>query len=265
MARKKITIATWNVNSVRTRLPHLLGWLESDRPDIVLLQELKCTDEQFPRMEIEELGYNIATYGEKTYNGVAILSKYQIDDVARGLNENSDDRQARYIEAVVYHPELVVRVASVYVPNGQDALSEKFSYKLRFLEKFTEHIKNILAYNEVLVVGGDYNIAPDDADVHNPKEWEGSVLTHNEVRRAWKKIINLGMYDACEVNGDNDSRYTWWDYRGNSFAVDDGLRIDHFLLSPQAMDRLGGHCVNRGVRAMERPSDHAPVIIEIDL
>ena len=257
-----VSIATWNVNSIRSRLPHLLDWLRTDKPEIVLLQELKCTDDVFPAMEIEELGYNIAIYGEKTYNGVAILSKFPINDIVRGLPDNSDDMHARYIEAVVSLPKTAIRVASVYVPNGQETSSDKFAYKLRFLEKLYAHIKILLSYEEILVIGGDYNIAPEDDDVHDPKEWEGSVLTHNEVRKAFRKISNLGVYDACRVlNPTGKTEYSWWDYRANALSSDNGLRIDHLLLSPQAADRLSTYHVKKDIRELEKASDHAPVVI----
>jgi len=256
-----ISIATWNVNSVRSRLAHLLSWLKDGKPDIVLLQELKCTEESFPFMEIEELGYNVAIYGEKSYNGVAILSKFPLNDICRGLSDNEADSQSRYIEAVVNLPKGAIRVASVYVPNGQESTSEKFAYKLRFLDKFFHHVKHLLAYEEVLIIGGDYNIAPHDSDVHAPKEWEGSTLTHDEVRKALRRVFNLGIYDACRVlKADGDSEYSWWDYRGNSFASDNGLRIDHLLLSPQAADRLSEYYVKKDLRELDKASDHAPVV-----
>ncbi len=257
-----ISIATWNVNSIRSRLPHLLDWLRTDKPDIVLLQELKCTDDVFPAMEIEELGYNIAIYGEKTYNGVAILSKFPLNDITRGLSGDDEDKHARYIEAVVNLPKTAIRVVSVYVPNGQEVPSDKFSYKLRFLDRLYEHIKNLLTYEEILVIGGDYNIAPDDSDVHDPKLWAGSVLTHDEVRYRFRKIINLGIYDACRVlQPEGNTEYSWWDYRGNALASDNGLRIDHLLLSPQAADRLTEYNVKKELRELEKASDHAPVVI----
>lgn len=255
-----ITIATWNVNSVRTRLPHLLDFLHTEKPDVVLLQELKCLDDAFPAMEIEELGYNLATHGEKSYNGVAILSKFPISDVLRGLEGEPEDTQSRYIEAVLSLPKSAIRVASVYVPNGNEVTSDKFAYKLRFLERLKNQLKNLLSYEEILIVGGDYNIAPTDADVHNPKAWEGSVLTHDEVRKAWRRIANLGMYDAALLIGNRE--YTWWDYRANAFNADDGLRIDHQLLSPQAADKIVSYQVVKRLRALEKPSDHAPVLAE---
>ena len=207
----------------------MLDWLKRDKPDIVLLQETKCVNEAFPSMEIEELGYNLALHGEKTYNGVAILSKFPLSDIGKGLPDGGDDAQARYIEAVCSVPSLresettaaiqngatnwiasssttpsndeytPIRVASVYVPNGQDAQSSKFPYKLRFLDRLYAHVKTLLTYEEMLAIGGDYNIAPEDADVHDPKLWQGTVLTHDAVRRAFRRLLWLGMYDAFRV------------------------------------------------------------------
>ena len=256
-----ITIATWNVNSVRSRIVHLLDWLKSDKPDIILLQELKCTDDAFPFMEIEELGYNIVTHGQKTYNGVAILSKFPIDDVTRGIPGNEEDINSRYIEGVLNVPGGAVRVASVYVPNGQTVPSQKFTYKLGFLDHLKNHIEKLLAYEEILVIGGDYNIAPEDSDVTNVKEWEGSVLTHDEARTKWRKIMNLGVYDACRVKTPTgQSENSWWDYRANGFGAGNGLRIDHLLLSPQAADKLNDYQVIKSLRALDKPSDHTPVV-----
>ncbi len=257
-----VSIATWNVNSIRSRLLHLLDWLRTDKPEIVLLQELKCTEDTFPAMEIEELGYNIAIHGEKSYNGVAILSKFPLSDIVRGLPDNADDVHARYIEAVVSLPKTALRVASVYVPNGQETTSDKFPYKLRFLEKLYAHIKTLLSYEEILVIGGDYNIAPEDDDVHDPKTWEGSVLTHDLVRKAFHKITNLGVYDACRIlHPTGKTEYSWWDYRAGALAADNGLRIDHLLLSPQAADRLSTYHIKKDIRELEKASDHAPVVI----
>lgn len=251
-----LSIATWNVNSVRTRLPHLLGWLREDAPDILLLQEIKCIDEQFPRMEIEELGYNITTHGQKSYNGVAILSKFPLEDITRGLPENHGDDHARYIEAVATTPMGVVRVASVYVPNGSEVGSEKYAHKLSFLGHLATHAARLRSHDEMLVIGGDYNIAPTDADAANPKAWAGSVLTSDEVRTAFRRLLNLGLYDA-DANG---HQLSWWDYRAGAFEKNDGLRIDHLLLSPQAMDKLNSCHVAIKTRALEKPSDHAPVV-----
>lgn len=217
-------------------------------------------NEVFPVMEVEELGYNLALNGQKTYNGVAILSRFPLSDIMRGLPGNEDDPQARYVEAVASLPGSAVRVASVYVPNGQTADSEKFPYKLTFLERLNEHMKTLLSYGEALVVGGDYNIAPEDRDVHNPQAWHGSVLTHDEVRRAFRKLRNLGLQDAYRLACPDKNEYSWWDYRAGAFDRDDGLRIDHLLLSAQATDMLQTCIIEKEMRAIEKASDHTPVI-----
>lgn len=251
-----LSIAAWNVNSVRTRLPHLLDFLKTESPDIVLLQETKCLDEQFPRMEIEELGYNIATHGQKSYNGVAILSKSPLEDVTHGLPGDSTDAQARYIEAITTTALGVFRVVSVYIPNGSEVGSEKYAYKQAFLERLLVHARTLRGYDEMLAIGGDYNIAPTDADVAHPQIWEGSVLTHPDMRTAFRKLTNLGLYDA----GASTHDYSWWDYRAGAYEKNDGLRIDHLLLSPQAADKLSSCNVITRMRALEKPSDHAPVM-----
>ncbi len=266
--RPPITIATWNVNSIKSRLQHLLDWLRADKPDIVLLQELKCTNENFPAMEIEDLGYNIAVHGEKTYNGVAILSKFPLHDIKKGMTGDDADIQSRYIEAVITLQNAALRVASVYVPNGQTTDSDKFQYKLRFLERFKEHCKTLLSYEEMLVIGGDYNIAPTDEDVHNPKAWQGSVLTLDDVRAAWRRIEHLGMYNAFRLTDHQPlatGHYSWWDYRAGAFERDDGLLIDHLLLSPQAADKIQRCEINKHLRELEKPSDHTPVIVTLSL
>jgi exodeoxyribonuclease III len=275
-----ISVATWNVNSVKSRLPHLLEWLKADKPDVVLLQETKCVDDAFPKMEIEELGYNLALHGEKSYNGVAILSKCPLDDIRRGVPGNESDSQARYIEAVVsvsgerwsvngkttqsstirHPPSTVMRVASVYVPNGQSPDSDKFQHKLQFLERLRDHFKTLLSYEEMLAVGGDYNIAPFDIDVHNPKYWANTVLCHSEVRQRLRSVLHMGIYDAHRICNPSDPGFSWWDYRAGAFDRDDGLRIDHLLLSPQSTDRLKRCCVKKDLRALEKASDHAPVV-----
>ncbi|MDE3060909.1 MAG: exodeoxyribonuclease III [Pseudomonadota bacterium] len=258
-------IATWNVNSVKIRLVQLLEWLKRDKPDIVLLQETKCVNDAFPAMEIEELGYNLALHGEKTYNGVAILSRFPLEDVRRGLPGDDGDSQARYIEAVVSLPQQALRVASVYVPNGQSADSDKFQYKLRFLDRLCAHVATLLPYEEMLIIGGDYNIAPDDRDVHDPRLWQGSVLTHDEARQRLRRILYLGMYDAWRLCHPQERAYSWWDYRANAFERDDGLRIDHLLLSPQAADSAESCIIEKDMRTVEKASDHTPVVIQLSV
>ncbi len=255
-----VSIATFNVNSIRARLPNVLAWLCEAKPDIVLLQELKCVDEQFPALEIEDLGYNCAIYGEKTYNGVAILSKFKLEDVSRGLQGDEADTQARYIEALVHTPLGVMRVASVYVPNGQEVGSDKFAYKLKFLGRLYAKLKAILEYEEMVVIGGDYNVAPENLDVYDSRRLSETVCFHSEERKRLRKILHLGYADAFRQLHPDDPGFSWWDYRGGAFEAGHGLRIDHLLLSPQAADRLTACEVHTSVRAAEKASDHAPVV-----
>lgn len=255
-----VRIATWNVNSVRSRLPHLLEWLRTDGVEIVLLQELKCTNDVFPSMEIEELGYNIALHGEKTYNGVAILSRFPLSDITRELPGDSTDTQARYIEAVASLKGSAVRIASVYVPNGQEVGSDKFAYKLKFLERLRDHMAQLLTLDEAIIVGGDYNVAPEDIDVYAPKILAGSVCFHPEERTRFRAIEHLGWYDAFRLKCPDERRFSWWDYRGGGWEGNKGLRIDHLLLSPQAADKLSACDMLSAIRGLEKASDHAPVV-----
>lgn len=259
-----VSIATWNVNSVKARLPHLLDWLKHSQTDIVLLQECKCEDDKFPAIEIEDLGYNLAVHGQKTYNGVAILSKFPLDDVTRGL-PNFDDEQARYIEAVVSIDKTAIRVASIYVPNGQAVDSDKFSYKLRFLKQLHRHASSLLRHEEILVLGGDYNVAPFALDVYDPKALDGAICYHPEERAALHTILNSGLYDAYRTKHPHDQHYSWWDYRGGSYQNGQGLRIDHLLMSAQAMDVMSQCLIDESPRRLEKPSDHAPVVATLKL
>lgn len=259
---KNLIMATWNVNSVRARLPLLLQWLNTSCPDIVLLQETKCEDHHFPTDPIEDLGYNIAHFGQKTFNGVAILSKYPIHNVIRDI-PHLDHNHARYIEGEISVDNHCLRVASVYVPNGQSVGSEAYAYKLRFLDALFDHLKNTLSFGERTLIGGDYNIAPTDRDVYDPKAWHEEVLCSREERRAFAALTHLGYVDVLAYV--EPSPFTWWDYRGGAFQRDKGLRIDHILASPK-----GAECIQRGwvekhVRTWDKTSDHAPVCVEIDL
>lgn len=258
---RTISIATFNINSIKARLPNLLAWLDEAKPDIVLLQELKCVDEAFPAMEIEERGYNLAVHGQKTYNGVAILSKFPLEDIHRGLAGDPADEQARYIEAVANIPGGIMRVASAYVPNGQDVASDKFPYKLKFLERLRAHWAERLALHEVAVLGGDFNVAPEAVDVYDAKHLDGSVCYHPAERERLRALLNLGLYDAFRVaNPTAHHQFSWWDYRGGGYERGLGLRIDHLLLSPMAADRLVNCSIDEKPRQQEKPSDHAPVI-----
>jgi exodeoxyribonuclease-3 len=248
-------IATWNVNSIRARLPIALDWLKENKPDVVLLQELKCTEDDFPKSCFHDLGYNMAIYGQKTYNGVAILSHYPIDDVLKGIPDFEDDA-ARYIEAVIG----TTRIASVYVPNGQEVGAEKYDYKMAFLEKLNVHLKKTLTYGEKFILGGDFNIAPQPEDIKCPGFTNESILCSPKERHHFQGLLNLGLYDAIYHHHKDDLPMTWWDYRQSAFAKGHGLRIDHLLLSGEAADVLSSSYVDASVRGLEKASDHAPVL-----
>ena len=252
-------IATWNVNSIKARLPRLLEWLEAAQPDVVLLQELKVIDAAFPTQPIEDLGYNTAIHGQKTYNGVAILSKRPIEDVRRGLPGDENDDQARYIEAVVD----TVRVASIYLPNGNPTGSDKFPYKLAWMDRLIEHARDLLNYDEILVLGGDYNIIPEDRDCYDPVAFADDALCLPESRARWRQLQYLGLTEAFRARHPNVSAFSYWDYQGGAWQKDNGVRIDHLLLSPPAADQLGKVGIDSTPRGKERPSDHTPVWCEI--
>ncbi|WP_372074149.1 exodeoxyribonuclease III [Tistrella mobilis] len=252
-------IATWNVNSLKARLGHVLDWLAEATPDIVLLQELKLETDKFPAAEIEAAGYHFAAHGQKTYNGVAILAKAPITDVTRGL-PGFEDEQARWIEGTVAIGDQGVRVASVYVPNGQSVTSEKFPYKLAFLDAFVSHARSMLGdASRPAVIGGDFNIAPEAGDLYDPKGWAGDVLFHPEERRRFRAVLHQGWTDAFRALHAEAGRYSWWDYRAGMWQKDHGLRIDHLLLSPEACDRLEAADIDRTPRGRDKASDHTPV------
>ena len=248
-------IATWNVNSIKARLPNVLDWLREASPDVVLLQETKCVDEGFPELEIGDLGYNVAVHGQKTYNGVAILAKRPIEDVQRGLPGDESDVEARYIEGLVGD----VRVASVYVPNGQSVGSDRFAYKLAFFARLHDRIAALLGQEEAMVIGGDYNVAPAPEDVYDPERLDGTVCYHPDERAAWRRIVHLGVTDAFRALHGEPGRYSWWDYRSRGFETGHGYRIDHLLLSPQAVDRLDDADIDVNPRTQPKASDHTPV------
>jgi exodeoxyribonuclease-3 len=254
-----LKIATWNVNSVRARVPHLAAWLSRFSPDVVLLQELKCTDADFPVLEIEAAGYKAAFQGQKSYNGVAILAREAIEDVAIGLPGDPQDEQARYIEATVSG----VRVASIYLPNGNPNPGPKFDYKLGFLARLEAHASGLLGRERPTVLGGDYNICPTAADLWDEKAMVGDALVDPLSRAAWRRIVNQGWTDALRQIHPHLRLYSYWDYFRDRFTHDHGLRIDHLLLSPQAADRLADANVDRSPRGLEKPSDHTPTWIEL--
>lgn len=252
-------IATWNVNSVKARLGHLTDWLKSAAPDVLLLQELKCPTDDFPRLEIEAAGYNAEVVGQKSYNGVAILAKGKIEKPLHHLPGDSDDDHARYVEATVNG----VRVASLYAPNGNPIGTPKFEYKLKFLDRLTSHMHELLASEAPVVIGGDWNVCPTDLDVWDLKAMAKDALVQPETRAAFRKILYQGWTDAVRSLHPHERHYTYWDYFQNRFARDHGLRIDMLMLSPRAADRLAGAQVDRTPRSREKASDHTPVWCEL--
>ena len=250
---------TFNVNSIKARLPRVLEWLEEAKPDVALLQETKTEDETFPLLEIRGLGYEAAVHGQKTYNGVAILSRHPIEDLRCGLPGGDGDDHARYIEATVKG----FRVASIYLPNGNPVDSEKFPYKLAWMERLRTHVRRTLLPTELpLVLGGDYNCCPTDKDVYDPKAWANDALCRPETRAQFRALVNLGLTEAWRALH-NEIAYSFWDYQGGAWQRDQGLRIDHFLLSPQAADRLVACEIDRRQRGKEKASDHTPVWVEL--
>ena len=258
-------IATWNVNSVRQRHDLLIDWLKRRGPDIVCLQEIKCVDDAFPGDEIAALGYNIAVHGQKTFNGVAILSRLPFDEVMRGLPGDDSDEQARYLEAVVSVSGGALRVASIYLPNGNPLGTPKFEYKLSWMDRLHRHAKALLAHEEPLVLAGDYNVIPEPKDARNPDQWLGDALFQPASRARFHALRHLGFTDAIRATTDAGDVYSFWDYQAGAWQRNNGIRIDHLLLSPQAADRLAAAGVDRDERAKDKPSDHVPVWLSLTL
>jgi exodeoxyribonuclease-3 len=258
-------IATWNVNSIRQRVDSLTAWLAERQPDIVCLQEIKCTDDAFPREAFEGLGYNVAVHGQKTFNGVALLSKLPFDEVAPGLMGDDDDVQARFLEAVVSTKTGVLRVVSLYVPNGNPPDSEKYTYKLKWMDRLVAFSLERLKLEEPFVLAGDYNVIPTPLDAKRPEAWKNDALFLPQTREKFQALTNLGLTDAIRAVSDAGDLYSFWDYQAGAFAKNDGIRIDHVLLSPQATDRLLDAGIDRHVRAWDKPSDHVPVYVDLDI
>jgi len=257
-----VRVATWNVNSVNARLETVLGWFAEAQPDVACLQEIKCVDEKFPTAEFERLGYNVAVHGQKSYNGVAIVSKTPLEDVRKGLPGDDGDDHARYLEAVVSDPA-PTRVAAIYLPNGNPVETDKFAYKLRWLDRLTTHARELLALEERLVLAGDYNVIPEPEDADDPASWTGDALFRPETRSAFRRLKWLGLTDAYMSADGQPGGYTFWDYQAGAWNRNHGIRIDHLLLSPQAADRLAEVTIHRAVRARDKPSDHVPVVAEL--
>ena len=260
-------IASWNVNSVKVRLPHLIAFLESAQPDVLCLQEIKCLAHDFPRLEIAALGYRVEALGQRAYNGVALISKEPARTLVCGL-PGSDDEQARYIEASFGGADgSEVRVASIYLPNGNPVgdgqLTDKFTYKLAWMERLIGHARDLLRREIPFVLAGDYNVCPADEDVYDPIAWQGDALCRIETRSRFRALMHLGLSDAYRAFHPEPHRYTFWDYQAGRWNRDEGLRIDHLLLSPHAADRVVACEIDKGPRGKERASDHTPIWCEL--
>jgi exodeoxyribonuclease III len=257
-------IATWNVNSIRQRMDSLQAWLKERQPDIVCLQEIKCTDDAFPREPLQALGYNVAVHGQKTFNGVALLSKLPFDEVAPGLIGDDGDVQARFLEALVSTKNGVLRVVSLYLPNGNGG-EDKYAYKLKWMDRLIAFSLERLTREEPFVLAGDYNVIPTPADARRPEAWVNDALFLRPTRERFRALSNLGLTDAIRSVSDGSDLYTFWDYQAGAYQKDNGIRIDHVMLSPQAADRLVDAGIDRHVRGWDKPSDHVPVYVDLDI
>ncbi len=257
-------LVTWNINGVKARLETAVAWLKEAAPDVVCLQEIKSVDEGFPAEMFEELGYTVVTHGQKGFNGVAILSKLPLEDVRARLPGDDSDEQARYLEATVIGPEKAVRVAGLYLPNGNPIGTEKFTYKLAWMARLEAHVRTLLADEMPLAVLGDYNVIPTPADAKRPEAWTGDALFQPESRAAYRALVNLGLTDAIRATHPEPGVYTFWDYQAGAWNKNDGIRIDHILLSAQAADLLRSAGIDKHIRGWEKPSDHVPVWVELD-
>jgi exodeoxyribonuclease III len=259
-----LRIATWNVNSIRQRIAPLLSFLKESAPDVLCLQELKCEDEAFPRLEVEDAGYNVVLHGQKTFNGVAILSRHPIEDSIIGLPGFDGEVQSRYIEAVISDGAGgALRVASIYAPNGNPPDTPKYAYKLSFMEALTRHAAALLRLEETTALVGDYNVIPQERDAHDPAAWAGDALFLPQSRTAYRRLLNLGYSDALRAATDEGGLYTFWDYQAGAWQKNKGVRIDHLLLSPQAADRLARVEIAKAMRGGDKPSDHAPIFADL--
>ncbi len=256
-------IATWNVNSIKQRLDHLIAFLDEVGPDLLCLQELKCVDAAFPAAEIKARGYNLAIQGQKAFNGVAILSRLPLEDVSRGLPGDASDEQARYIEAIVSVDGGAVRIASLYLPNGNPPDTDKYAYKLRWMDRLIDHARDRLALDEAFILAGDFNVIPEPRDAKNPQAWRSDALFLPATRAKFRGLINLGYTEALRACADSNGLYTFWDYQAGAWQRDNGIRIDHLALSPRAADRLAGATIHKAMRGRDKPSDHVPVSIAL--
>ncbi len=262
-------VASFNINGIKARLPAVLDWLQEAAPDVAILQEIKTVDAGFPREPFEDLGYNVETHGQKSFNGVALISKLPLEDVVRGLpdpegagREGVDDEEARYIEATVVGAR-AVRICGLYLPNGNPAPGPKYDYKLRWMERLEARAKALLSQEECFLMAGDYNVIPQAEDAARPEAWTDDALFLPETRAAFRRLVNLGLTDALRARTLAPELYTYWDFQRGAWARNDGIRIDHFLLSPQCADLLEDCRIDKEVRAREKPSDHVPIWVSL--
>lgn len=258
-------IASFNINGIKARIDALPAWLDEAQPDVAILQEIKSVDENFPRELFEERGYQVETHGQKSFNGVAILSKLPLEDVTRGLPGDEADEQARYIEATVIGAHSALRICGLYLPNGNPAPGPKYDYKLAWMERLQARAEALLALEEPFLMAGDYNIIPQDEDAKRPEAWREDALALPQSRAAYRRIVNLGLTEAFRARTQGPGHYTFWDYQAGAWNRDDGIRIDHFLLSPQCADRLTDCQIDKHVRGGDKPSDHVPIWITLDI
>lgn len=257
-------IASFNINGIKARTPALLEWLKEAKPDVVLLQEIKSVDEAFPREIFEELGYNVETHGQKSFNGVAILSKYPLREIERGLPGDKSDEQARWIEATICLPH-EIKICCLYLPNGNPLPGPKYDYKLEWMDRLYNRAKELISSEKPSLMAGDFNIIPQAEDAASPKNWVNDALFKLESRSKFRKILNLGFLDAFRACNDGPGHYSFWDYQAGAWNKNDGIRIDHFLLSPNCSDLLTDCKIDSDIRGREKPSDHVPIWIKLNV
>ncbi len=256
-------LATFNINGIKARIEALPAWLTAAQPDVVCLQEIKSVDDAFPRETFEALGYQVETHGQKSFNGVAILSKLPLEDVTRGLPGDDSDEQARWIEATVIGRR-AVRVCGLYLPNGNPAPGPKYDYKLAWMARMETRARTLLALEEPVVFCGDYNVIPQDEDAAKPDQWITDALAMPQSRSAFRRLLALGLTDAFRARHTEAGHYTFWDYQAGAWERNNGIRIDHLLLSPRAADLLTNAQIDKQVRAGDKPSDHVPIWVDLD-
>jgi len=256
----------WNVNSIKQRIGHLEQLIHDEKPDLILLQELKCQEDKFPYLEFDRFGYNYAIIGQKSYNGVAIFSKYPLEETIKKLPSygiDDLDEQARYVEVTVSVNNKIWRIISAYVPNGQEPGSDKFAYKMRFYQRLEQHLQNLQKYDENIIIAGDFNIANEDIDVYEPKKSANSICCTLQEKKVLRNMMSLGFFDSFRILNPHLAQYSWWDYRGGSYNHNKGLRIDYIFANSKAMNQLKSSEVLEKYRSLEKPSDHAPIVAEL--